>query len=165
MSLLMACDAPAHSQWDNLLGDFHLRHVPVTLLARHPGPHVSLVREPYVVGEIVHAYPWDRLFVFPVPEDLLNLRTIGQHHPVAPRTTLDGRDTRHRRSPGIDMTELTVQLDVVYVNPMAKRDWLFGRVARGRWGRTLLHSHEDDSGGRRDQEQRKRQTQDETDST
>ena len=126
---------------------------------------MSLVREPYVVGEIVHAYPWDRLLVFPVPEDLLNLRTIGQHHPVAPCTTLDGRDARHRRSPGIDMTELTIQLDVVCVDPMAKRDRLFGRVARGGRRRTLLHPHEDDSGGRRGQEQRKRQTQDETDST
>jgi hypothetical protein len=66
----MTAKTPAHGQRRRLDGRIHSCHVAVARLARDTGKHVTLVREPNVIRQVVYAKPWYWFLVFPVLEQL-----------------------------------------------------------------------------------------------
>jgi hypothetical protein len=66
----MTAKAPPHRQRCGLDGRIHSCHVAVARLTRDTGEHVTLVREPNVIRQIVDAEPRNWFLVFPVLEQL-----------------------------------------------------------------------------------------------
>ena len=87
-ALVVTVEAPPHGERCRLRRGFHLLDVAVARLARDAGEHVTLVREAYVVREIIHAYPGDRLFVFPIRHQFHDLGLFRHNDQVALNTPL-----------------------------------------------------------------------------
>ena len=74
--LCMTIDAPRHPHRCNTSHTIHCLHGPVTFLTRESGLDVPLVRKVNIVGYIVNFYPRNRFAIFPVSDQLQNLRTF-----------------------------------------------------------------------------------------
>ena len=71
--------------------------------------------------------PWNRLRIFPVLDDFLNLRLVVEHGTVTPDTPLHRWDSSHWPSPRVRVTELAVNLHLGDVILMTEGDRLCGR--------------------------------------
>src|SRR5262245_29521972 len=126
VALFVATQTPSHCQRRSLNSCVHPRDVAMTRLTIHAGQHMAFVREPDEVGQIVHAYPGDRLLLFPEPEYLDDLRLVGCDGQVALGAPLNRWKTGDRTAARIGMAQLTRNRILSRVEPMTEFDRLCG---------------------------------------
>ena len=128
LTFLVAIETPAHAEGLYLYRRFHCLNVAVTVRAVDTGSDVRLVRKTDMIREVVHAHPWDRLFVFPVRKDFHDFRSLAQHYLMAAGTALNRRDTCDRSSSCVGMTKLAIDADFTNVMCVAERNRLLDWV-------------------------------------
>ena len=127
----MTIHAAFHVENASLANSLHFFNLSVAGLASYIGRYVSLVSEIHKIRQIVDLDPGDRLFRFPVADQLLDLRLLSADVLVAAHAKLHGRHTRDNRFARIDVTVEAVDLEVARMSLVTEINWLDGRGVAG----------------------------------
>jgi len=139
--LHMARQTPSHIKRRYPCDPRHRGYIAVTLGTLKSGPNMSLMRIYYVIGQVMHLYPRNRLFIVPVLLKLLYLRRLGLYDAVATHALSDVRHARVSGTLGVDMTVLTGDIVLPGMDDMAEL-YRLGRGPPNQVGITDLPTHQ-----------------------
>ncbi len=130
--LRMTIDTPGHSHRCNTGNTVHRLDRTVAFLTGEARFDMSLVREVDIVRDVVHFNPGDGFAIFPVSDQLQNLRAFAyaRHELVTTHALADARDAGNRRLVRIDVAMLTRNLIVRCMYRMTEFNWLDRRPIR-----------------------------------
>lgn len=138
--LYVARKTPAHLERRYPCDPRHRGDVAMTLGALKPCLYMPFMRIINVIGQVMHLYPRNWLFIVPVLLKLLYLRGIGLDDIMATHAFPDIGHTGVSGTLGVDMAVLTRNLIYSCVDDVAELDRL-SRSPAGKIGVTDLPTH------------------------